>query len=56
MVWGAGLGWAALAGAALLLAWLLAKVPGFVSTTFGGRTKGGRWVRDRSLGGKMVAS
>ncbi len=38
----------------MLLLWLLLKVPGLVRATFGGRAEGGRWVRDRSLGGKMV--
>ena len=50
----AGLGWTALVAAGLLLLWLLAKLPGLVSATFGGRAQGGRWVRDRSLGGKLV--
>ena len=50
----AGLGWTALATAGVVLLWLLAKVPGLLVARLGGRAQGGRWVRDRSLGGKLV--
>ena len=50
---GAGMGYAVIAAAGVLLAYLLWQVPKLFRGLGRGQQKG-RWVRDRSLGGKAV--
>lgn len=49
----AGLGWGALVIAGLGLVLVLGRLPNFLGG-LGRSSEGGRWIRDRSLGGKMV--
>ncbi len=51
---GAGMGYAVIAAAGVLLAYLLWQVPKLFKGLGRGQQKG-RWVRDRSLGGKAVS-
>ena len=51
---GAGMGYAVIAAAGVLLAYLLWQVPKLFRGLGRGQQKG-RWVRDRSLGGKAVS-
>lgn len=48
-----GLGWGALLAAGLALLWIVGRLPSFLSGLVRSK-EGGKWVRDRSLGGKMV--
>ena len=50
----AGMGYAVIAAAGVLLAYLLWQVPKLFRGLGRGQQKG-RWVRDRSLGGKAVS-
>ena len=50
----AGMGYAVIAAAGLVLIFLLRQIPKLFRGMGGGRPKG-RWVNDRSLGGKAVS-
>ncbi len=51
----AGLGWGALIIAGVGLIMVFGRLPDFLGS-LGRSSEGGKWIRDRSLGGKMVGA